>query len=93
MSRYTEVVLKNVLSGSKNLTGTLKFAGMLSPGHQRVAVHRKSPQKRAEFVILSFIHRVYAYHARNLDLSHILNIKNAGVLPKSASFRGNLVKM
>ena len=29
---------------------------------------------------------------RNLDLSHILNIKNGGVLPKSASFRGNLVK-
>ena len=41
---------------------------------------------------MSFIHRVCAYHARNLDLGHILNIKNAGVLLKRASFRGNLMK-
>ena len=50
VSRYTEIVLENVIRGSKNLPGTLKFARMLFPGYQRVAVHRNIPQKRAQNV-------------------------------------------
>ena len=42
--------IKNVLSGSKKLSSTLKFARKLSPGHQRVAVHRNSTQKHAQGV-------------------------------------------
>ena len=30
--------------------GTLKFAGKLSPGYERIALHRNSPKKRAQQV-------------------------------------------
>ena len=36
VSRYAEIVLKNVLSRSKNTSGTNKFAMKLSSGHERV---------------------------------------------------------
>ena len=42
--------------------------------------------------MIIYTYRVCAYYARSLDLSHILNIKNADVLLKSASFRGTHVK-
>ena len=50
VSWYTEIVLENVINGSKNLPGTLKFARKLSSGHQRITVHRNSTQKRAQRV-------------------------------------------
>ena len=40
MSRYTEIVLENVISRSKNHPGTLKYARKLLPGYERVTVHR-----------------------------------------------------
>ena len=52
MSRYTELVLKNVLRRTKKLLGTpnsrykLWFATKSSTGHQRVEAHRNTPQKR-----------------------------------------------
>ena len=54
VSRYTETHLKNVLSRSKKLPGSLKFAlqttvcdQIVSPEHQRVYEYQKSLQKRA----------------------------------------------
>ena len=40
--------LENLLSLKKNPLRTLEFARMLSPGHQRVAVHGNTSQKRAQ---------------------------------------------
>ena len=45
LSTYTEIVLKNVLSRSKNPPGTPKFARKLSSTHARVTIHRNSTQK------------------------------------------------
>ena len=50
VSPYTEVVLQNVLSGSKNLPDTVRFARKLSPGHDRIALHRSNPPKRSQRV-------------------------------------------
>ena len=53
VSRYTGRVLENVLSVSKNhqvqsnLCYRLWFAMKSSPGHQRVKIHRNTPQKRS----------------------------------------------
>ena len=41
-------MFENVISGSKNLPSILKFARKVFPGHQRVALHRNIPQKRAQ---------------------------------------------
>ena len=55
--KYTEIVLKNVLSRSEKPQGTMKFAPhtviceeIVSYGHEGLVVHRNSPQKRAERV-------------------------------------------
>ena len=56
MSRHTNIVPKNVLSGSKNPqvqsrpSNRLLFRRKLSPGHEIVAAHRNSRQERTQRV-------------------------------------------
>ena len=56
VSRHTETVTKNVLSGSKNpqvqskLSNRLWFGTKSAPWHQRFEAHRNSPQKRTQWV-------------------------------------------
>ena len=56
VSRRTEIVQINKFSKTKNPQVTLEFARKLSPGHQRVAVHRNSPKKRAQKVEKHQVH-------------------------------------
>ena len=98
VSRYTEIVLKNVLRRSKNPLGTLKFARKLSPGHQRVVVHRNSHQKRDQQIgkpprysrICATDYGLRRNRLRGISVSRYTEIVLKNVLRRSKKLPGTL---
>ena len=86
VSLSTETALKNVLSRSKNHPGIAQIARKLFPGHKRIATHRNSPQKRAQWVEKPHRYsqiRATKYYLRRNRLLGIKMSRSTEIVPKN----------